>query len=241
MVLPLHESPETTPRRRVGRPSKRILSMRLIVDRALEIVTDEGLDSLTMSRLAGALEVTPAALYNHVSSKDEILREVQDRIMGQLDLAGFDEDPWPVALRRWAVSYRNIMAAQPDLIALIALMPINGARATTVMYERVATALSSYGWPKESIVPTIVALESFVFGSAYDALAPANIFELEADADAPVFTAANRAQLEAEPDRSAAEIAFHTGLDALLEGFTKRMGVPWPAGLCHTSSSTEDE
>ena len=155
MVLPLHQSPETTPRRRVGRPSKRILSMRLIVDRALEIVTDEGLDSLTMSRLAGALEVTPAALYNHVSSKDEILREVQDRIMGQLDLAGFDEDPWPVALRRWAVSYRNTMAAQPDLIALIALMPINGARATTVMYERVATALSSYGWPKESIVPTL--------------------------------------------------------------------------------------
>ena len=88
----MYESPETTPRRRVGRPSKRILSMRLIVDRALEIVTNEGLDSLTMSRLAGALEVTPAALYNHVSSKEEILREVQDRITAPIPLGELEED-----------------------------------------------------------------------------------------------------------------------------------------------------
>lgn len=209
--------------------------MDLIVDRALEIVTAEGLESLTMSRLAGALEVTPAALYNHVSSKDAILREVQDRLMSALDLAGFDEDPWPVAIRRWAVSYRDIMASQPGLISLIALMPINGATRTTAMYERVATALKSYGWPIASIVPTIVALESFVFGSAYDALAPADIFKLEADDEAPVFTAANRAQLEASAHRSPAEIAFHAGLDALLEGFAKRTGVAWPEGLPQSS------
>lgn len=217
--------------RTAGRPRVPLLTIEGIVDAALAIVTEKGVGALTMAGLARSLGVTPAALYNHVASKDEILLHVQDRLMAAVDTSGFGAEPWPEAIRRWARSYRAVMASQPALVHAIAMMPIRGAELTTRMYEELAAGLAAVGWRRRSIVPAIVALESFIFGSAYDANAPETIFDLDSDDEAPVFAEANRAHLAERAPGEAADVAFEVGLDALLSSLGEWAGVAWPEGV----------
>ena len=221
-------------RRRVGRPTTQVLTQDRMTESALRILTDEGYDALTMTRLAGALRVTPAALYNHAASKREILLWVQDRIMGDIDVSAFasaDHD-WFTALVQWAVSYRDVMSRYVPLIAPIAVMPITGSPDTMRMYESVAAGLARGGWPSRTIVPTIVAIESFIYGSAYDTQAPDDIFDTGDDAaSTPVFTEAVRAHCSAYRGNDVANVAFEIGLEALIAGIARRAGIDVPVRL----------
>lgn len=61
------------------------------------------------------------------------------------------------------------------LIPVIAVLPVTDAPQTLAMYETVSAGFRDAGFPDERIVSSIVALESFIFGSAYDVTAPADI------------------------------------------------------------------
>ena len=66
-------SPEASaPRSRRARPAKTALSRETIVDTALDIVRSEGIDALTMRRLAQALDTGPASLYVYVANQAEL-------------------------------------------------------------------------------------------------------------------------------------------------------------------------
>ncbi|WP_169801579.1 TetR/AcrR family transcriptional regulator [Millisia brevis] len=214
------------PYRPAGRPTTRVLTRRRITDAALRILTREGVGALTMNHLATSLKVTPAALYNHASSKRDILLWVQDRILGEVAIEQLDELPWYDGITAWATSYRAIMSDYTPLIAPIAVMPITDAPATTRMYEAVARALERGGWPSPAIVPTIVAIESLVYGAAYDTRAPDDVFATgELREEAPVFSAAFDAHSAAYQGNRIAGVAFEAGLEALLTGLARRAGV----------------
>ncbi|MBC7442716.1 MAG: TetR/AcrR family transcriptional regulator [Ramlibacter sp.] len=213
---PAATGPEPSgPPRRAGRPHENVLSRKLITEAALKAIAVEGYSAFTMSSLARRLSVAPSALYNHVASKQEVLRWLQDHVMTQVDVSGFTTEPWDAAVRRWAWSYRDVFAGHAPLIPIVAVLPVAGAPETLKMYEKVASGLAAAGVPAALIVPGIVALESFIFGSALDATAPADIFDTgELAETSPTFTAAVGAQ-----DREAgapADNAFRFGLDALL-------------------------
>ncbi|MFJ9693919.1 TetR/AcrR family transcriptional regulator [Kitasatospora sp. NPDC101183] len=63
----MHEKPRRSP----GRPPR--ISLDQVLDSARRIVTEEGVDRLTMRRLATEVGSTPMALYHHVRDKDELL------------------------------------------------------------------------------------------------------------------------------------------------------------------------
>lgn len=121
----------------------------------------------------------------------------------------------------WARAYRAAFVAHPHAIALFATTPVMGAARTLRMYEQVVTGFRAAGWPLEAIIPAIVAIESFVLGSALDAVAPATILEPGEDAEAvPLFAAAvaARDQRAATENVTAADLAFTTGLRAMIDG-----------------------
>ncbi|HEY3976621.1 MAG TPA: TetR family transcriptional regulator [Streptosporangiaceae bacterium] len=75
------------------------LSKAAVVDRALALADELGLEALTIRRLAQELGVTPMALYWHFRSKEELLAALGDRVWAQIDI---DIDPaadWPAQLR----------------------------------------------------------------------------------------------------------------------------------------------
>jgi AcrR family transcriptional regulator len=61
------------------------LSRETVADAALALADAEGLDALTIRRLAQELGVTPMALYWHFKNKDELLAGVADRIWALID------------------------------------------------------------------------------------------------------------------------------------------------------------
>ncbi|WP_442546112.1 TetR/AcrR family transcriptional regulator C-terminal domain-containing protein (plasmid) [Arthrobacter sp. KN11-1C] len=170
-----------------------------------------------MRALARELRTAVSALYNHVSSKDEVLNWVQDDVNDAIDTSSFGSEPWDIALTRWARSYRETFAKHSPLIPVIAVLPIAGAPHTLTMYERVAEGLRTGGWPEDMVVDTIVAVESFILGSAMDASAPEWIFDVGDRCDlAPAFTDAVAARRGS--GRPASDRAFVLGLNALITG-----------------------
>ncbi|WP_415854442.1 TetR/AcrR family transcriptional regulator [Sinomonas sp. G460-2] len=214
------DAPEATgtpvPRRR-GRPTRPVLSRAKITTAALAIIGKAGYDGLTMAALARELKTAPSALYNHVASKDEVLNWVQDDVNDTIDTSGFGREPWDVALTRWAYSYREAFARHSPLIPVIAVLPITGAPHSLAMYERVAEGLRAGGWPEDMVVDAIVAMESFILGSAMDVSAPEWIFDVGDRRDlAPTF--ADAVATRRGRGRAAADDAFALGLNALIAG-----------------------
>ena len=210
--------------RRAGRPPRSVLSKDRITTAALELIGDRGYTGLTMSALARTLRVAPSALYNHAESKQEVLGWVQDHVMTMVDFAAFSREPWDEAVRQWAWSYREVFARHAPLVPVIAVMPVTDAAETLRMYEEVARGFLGAGWPEERIVPAIVALESFIYGSALDVTAPRDIFDSGVlGGQFPVFTSAVRSAAGASGADTAADAAFRTGLEGMIAGLTAQL------------------
>lgn len=204
-------------RRRAGRPRGELLNRSRIGAATLQFVGENGYDALTMSALATALGVSTSALYNHVESKQDLIQLVQDLVMERVDCSGFATRPLKEALRAWAVSYRNVFAEHTPLVPVIALMPVAGSPRTLQMYEQVAVGFTRAGWEDCRIVPAIVAMESFIFGSALDAVSPKDVFDVGiAPHEVPAFSSAVDAQRATGADP--AQEAFEYGLAAIIEG-----------------------
>lgn len=223
-------------RRRAGRPSAAVLDKAGITTAALELISRKGYDGLTMAALAKLLDVAPSALYNHVKAKRDVLLLVEDHLTSLVDVSAFGAKSWEDAVRTWAWSYRDVFAEHTPLIPVIAVLPVTDAPQTLAMYETVSKGFLDAGFPQERIVPAIVALESFIFGSAYDVTAPGDIFEPGSMAEAnPHFTAAVRSfsggrdtagdtGTEGHGRWKPADTAFNLGLEALITGLGSLRG-----------------
>ena len=210
---------DSAPRRRVGRPAAAVLDQAGITAAALRLIGQRGYDGFTMAALARTLNVAPSALYNHVASKRGVLVLVQDHLTSFVDVSGFGTGPWDRAVRSWAWSYRDVFSKHTPLIPVIAVLPVADAPKTLAMYESVSAGFIRAGFPRGRIVSAIVALESFIFGSAYDVTAPADIFDSGTLAEStPNFTAAVQGQ-DLEGTESAADAAFSLGLEAMIVSF----------------------
>jgi TetR/AcrR family transcriptional regulator, tetracycline repressor protein len=95
------------------------LSRSAVVERAIALADGEGLDALTIRRLAQDLGVTPMALYWHFRSKDELIAGVADRLWGEIRS---DVDPaaaWQDQLRSIFESLIGVLRAHPSASQLL--------------------------------------------------------------------------------------------------------------------------
>jgi AcrR family transcriptional regulator len=97
-------------RERPGKGPKRALTLQGIVAAAVKVGSTDGLDSLSMSRVASELGVSPMALYRYVPSKNALLEIVMDEVMGgPPELPDPGEAGWREALSAWAWALRNAL------------------------------------------------------------------------------------------------------------------------------------
>ncbi len=95
------------------------LSRSAVVDRALALADAEGIEALTIRRLATELSVTPMALYWHFRNKEELIAGLADRIWGEI---GSDVDPaaaWARQLRGLLESLIDVLRAHSSASALL--------------------------------------------------------------------------------------------------------------------------
>jgi TetR/AcrR family transcriptional regulator, tetracycline repressor protein len=118
------------------------LSRDAVVDGALGLLDAEGLDALTIRRLAQSLGVTPMALYWHVKNKDELLLAVCERVWSLADVAGIDPDLEPLdQLRSLFLSILSAVRAHP---AAAPLLTRSGARYNKACFDVTEVALKTF-------------------------------------------------------------------------------------------------
>jgi AcrR family transcriptional regulator len=100
-------------------PRERLTRER-VVDAALAIMDREGLEAVTMRRVAREVGVEAMSLYNHVDDKNDLLHGVCDRIMSGFEFPDTDGKNWADRCRDGARAWRRLLQAHPDVMRLFA-------------------------------------------------------------------------------------------------------------------------
>jgi TetR/AcrR family tetracycline transcriptional repressor len=111
-------APQRRNRPRASRRPIRTLTRDEIVKAGLSLVDREGADTITMRGVAAALGVTPMALYNHVSSKKDLLRAIAEHVLAEAVFDGHHDD-WRKQIRSCFRTLRNICLSHPGMARLL--------------------------------------------------------------------------------------------------------------------------
>ena len=199
----------------MARPSTPILSRARIARAALELIDEQGFDALTTRRLAQRLGVRDPSLYNHISSRDDLLDEVHALIVEQ-DMPSLPLDgDWREVLTEFARSYRRAFARHPHVIATIARRPINTPASLSV-YDDLFRFLGHHGFDPPAVLAITAAIDFVCLGAASETFAAGyDRPPIEYQAEYPYLAyALGHGGLESADDRG-----FELALAALVDRF----------------------
>ena len=140
------------------------LSKQRVVVEAVRLADREGVDGLSMRRLAGALGAGAMSLYHYVASKEELLDAMVDVVFEEIELPPEGTD-WQTAMRRRAVSARHVFARHPWAIGLMESRTSPGP-ANLRHHEAVTACLRRAGFPVLMATHANWLLDSYVYGFA---------------------------------------------------------------------------
>ena len=95
------------------------LSRDSIVSGAIALADAEGLDAVTIRRLAQDHDVTPMALYWHFRNKDELLNGLSDQFWSEIDTDVDETAPWAAQLRGLLESLVQVLRTHPSASPLL--------------------------------------------------------------------------------------------------------------------------
>ncbi|MQY08083.1 TetR/AcrR family transcriptional regulator [Actinomadura macrotermitis] len=112
-AAPMPTPPGRRPRK--AAPRRQPLSQELIVATAMRVLDAEGLDAVTMRRVAQELATGPASLYAHVANKEELHELMLDRAAGEIPLPEPDPARWQEQIKELAFESRRVWTSHRDL------------------------------------------------------------------------------------------------------------------------------
>src|ERR1700760_4121969 len=115
--------PSGRPRSTRDRPAKAPLSEEAIIDAALAILKAEGLEALSMRRVAAALDTGAGSLYVYVDGRDGLLEAMFDRIIAAVKLETPDPSRWRAQLHNLLGRLRAALITHPGMAAATMVDP----------------------------------------------------------------------------------------------------------------------
>jgi AcrR family transcriptional regulator len=140
------------------------LSKERVVAEAMRLADSEGVDGLSMRRLAGVLGAGAMSLYHYVASKDELLDAMTDVVFEEIELPP-DGNDWQSSMRRRAVSARQVLARHPWAIGLMDSRTSPGP-ANLRHHEAVTACLRKAGFSVLMATHANWLLDSYIYGFA---------------------------------------------------------------------------
>jgi AcrR family transcriptional regulator len=206
-----------------------------ILQAALQLLDEVGLDGLTMRRLAERLDIKAASLYWHVRDKEELIALLANELCGSLD-APDPALPWREQLTQFADRYRQRLLSHRDAARVMLLSgPPSGTNRLDLVEMLMAVLLKAGFSPKDAAFAGILLndyVTTFVMEETRDT-------DLPAGEDANEAGAANPGADWIDvlpPDRYPTIIAlspywsninmdeqFHFGVGVLLDGLERRL------------------
>jgi AcrR family transcriptional regulator len=134
-------------RSRRERPAKPALSREWIVAETIKIMRAEGLEKVTMRRVAQALDTGPASLYVYVANTTELHTAVLDELMGSLRTDATDKaamEGWRAELHAVLHAYSDVLFTYPGLARSALVLRPTGSNALR-LYDRILALLLDGG------------------------------------------------------------------------------------------------
>ena len=128
--------------------TKSRLSPEVIVSSALALADAEGLDAVTVRRLAQEHGVTPMAMYWHFNDKDALLDGIAEFLIGSVELPAPSDEPWDVQLRAILQAFLDAIRPHPS-VAGLALRRILICESGLTMAEQALGLLRTAGFSAE--------------------------------------------------------------------------------------------
>ncbi len=142
--------------------------LRLTADRVLDgavaLADQIGIDSFTIRKLAAALDTKPMTIYHHVASKDAILDGMVDRVFAEIDRPPTDLD-WKPAIRHRCSSAREALARHPWAAPLMESRTNPGPE-TLGHHDAVIGCLRRGGLSLEMTAHAYALIDSYIYGFA---------------------------------------------------------------------------
>jgi len=144
--------------------ARRILNRDRVLQAALVLADQGGLEALTMRKLGEALGVEAMSLYNHVAGKEDLLDGLVDIVFSEIDLdcAG---GAWKIAMKRRAISAREALERHRWAIGLMESR-LNPGPATLEHHDAVLRCLREAGFSIAMAAHAYSAIDSYIYGFA---------------------------------------------------------------------------
>lgn len=181
------------------------LSKERVLRTAVDLAVRDGIESLSMRKLADELGVGAMTLYHYVPNKDELLDGMVDLVFGEIVLPSTHED-WRTAMRRRAHSTREVLNRHRWAVGLMESRA-TPALASLRLHDAVLGCLRDAGFPIELTVQAYSVLDAYIYGFALQ------------EKTVPFDDAAGAAAVAAEQTREFAERAEERQLATLAEEF----------------------
>ena len=168
MVFMSSELPEPPWSSRRGRQRRREpLTREALTTAALRIVDAEGLDALSMRRLAQELGVQASGLYTYVSGKSELLQLMLERVSAEVEIPDPDPERWQEQVKDVLRDLYRVLSAHRDLAgAALANIPLSASALTFA--DRAIALLLAGGLPPKVAAFAADLLPQYVTVSAYE-------------------------------------------------------------------------
>jgi AcrR family transcriptional regulator len=129
-----------------------------IIDAAMRLTVEHGLENWTVRQLAAAVDAYPAVIYHHVGDRDAVVKEVCERVLMRLPVPDADL-PW----RRWfgdvLVGMRPVLREYPGSARRIMLFELS-VSSSAILIERGVGTLLRAGFGEESVLVHTVLMST---------------------------------------------------------------------------------
>jgi AcrR family transcriptional regulator len=134
---------------------------------ALKILDEQGLDGLSMRKLAAALNVEAMSLYNYIKDKRDLLGGVADRVLSQIEMPDASR-PWSERLERIALDLYRALARHPALVTILATEQGRPSSLKVMQgIDSMVAALAEAGLTPQQQVNAFRGLLAMVLGSVF--------------------------------------------------------------------------
>ena len=137
----------------------------MIVNAAMAIVDESGMQAMTTRAIAKRLDVGQASLYNHISSRDELLDLLNARVLEGVDLSALDHPDWTEAVYRGTLAFLAALQRHPNMMAVLATRPARTDPSLTY-YERMHERLRGAGLSAQDSARFLFAIDDYCIGAA---------------------------------------------------------------------------
>jgi AcrR family transcriptional regulator len=215
------------------------LTRERVVAEALAVIAQDGVQALTMRRLAARLGVVPGALYRHVRNKQQLHDLVLDNVLAEVDLHLDPSLRWTKQLELLAHRLRQVLEDHPGVAGILKTRDPLGPH-SLALAEAFLSPLRAAGFAERDAGLAFFLLVDYTIGFAVGST-PTSVNEQR------VRDPATRTQLHQffrslPPDRFPALVALgeHVWVDNRDERFTAGLQV-LVDGLEHARTSPNDQ